>query len=274
MTKLARTQRLVAVSALVLALAASALAAPPLFPEPLHLTRVIEDPVTGDTSTVEEYCHGSSVVSISGDRTVIADYAKQTITTIDRAEGTYSVAKFEQLAAANTIARKSSEQSIEQSWAVRSIGARRDRGNAEYVEAQPKQAREVSKMEIGVDRGVRLTRDAAEVLAGAAYPRVSNDASELVLRASAPSREKIQPLSGGNAATADSYGLPVEQIVTFDFEGKRVTFSNRVTRIGREMPPVDKTTIPPGARLIPPAALEAQRALEEADTLPTSPTSH
>jgi hypothetical protein len=41
--------------------ATHAIAAEMLFPEPLHITREIADPISGSTVTVEEYCHGNRI---------------------------------------------------------------------------------------------------------------------------------------------------------------------------------------------------------------------
>src|SRR6478672_9484049 len=65
-----------AVSALAFLSFSAFAAAPALFPQPLHLTRAVDDP-SGKTTVVDEYCRGNTMVSISGDRTVIADYDKQ-----------------------------------------------------------------------------------------------------------------------------------------------------------------------------------------------------
>src|SRR5437667_6803753 len=81
-------------------LALPALAAGPLFPRPLQLTRVVDNPSGGEPTIIEEYYSGFRVVSVVGQRTVIADYEKQEILEIDRAASTYSVTSFEQLAQA------------------------------------------------------------------------------------------------------------------------------------------------------------------------------
>src|SRR5688572_20952221 len=69
-----------------------------LFPTNLHLTRQVEDPLSGKTVTIDEYCYGNRVVSVSGEKTVIADYDKQQITEINRKNGTYSVSRFDEVA--------------------------------------------------------------------------------------------------------------------------------------------------------------------------------
>src|SRR5256885_7970202 len=78
----------------------SAAGAAALFEQPLHVTRSIEEPLTGTTATIDEYYLGSRAVTVRGERTVIVDYDKREITEIGRANGTYPVTRFEQVAAA------------------------------------------------------------------------------------------------------------------------------------------------------------------------------
>lgn len=249
-------------------------AGPALFPQPLHLTRAVDDP-SGKTTVVDEYCRGNTIVSIAGDRTVIADYDKQTVTEIDRAKGTYSVTPFAELAKLAPPPPRSAKLADE-SFTVRSIGSRAAHANAEYFEAEAtSKATQIRKVETAVDRSVALSRDAAEVLAGAAYPRSRSDESEIVLRASAPgnSVRRVQTNAAGGAAV-QTYGLPVEQDVTYEFEGRTVVIKNRITKVGHEEPSPEWIAIPSGAHLVESAAIQARKALDEADRLPTSPAAH
>lgn len=246
-------------------------AGPALFPQPLHLTRAVDDP-GGKTTVVDEYCRGNTVVSIAGDRTVIADYDKQTLTEIDRAKNTYSVTPFAELAKLAPVPPRAAKN-VDEAFTSRSIGPRAAHAGAEYFEAEATTKRSaVRKMETGIDRSVALSRDAAEVLAGAAYPRSRSDESELLLRASAPAAaaHHAQTNAAGGAAT-QSYGLPVEQNVTYDFDGRTVVVRNRVTKIGHEEPLPALIAIPSGAQLVESAAIRARKALDEADRLPSSP---
>jgi len=83
----------------VLALAITAFpagAAELLFPKALHLTRRVHDSIGGATTVVEQYCYGNRVITVSGNVTTIADYDKSEITEINRADGTYSISRFDQ----------------------------------------------------------------------------------------------------------------------------------------------------------------------------------
>ncbi|HUP49909.1 MAG TPA: hypothetical protein VNA04_14070, partial [Thermoanaerobaculia bacterium] len=81
--------------------AAVALPAPAvLFPEPLHLVREIEDPISGTTVRIHEYCAGDRIVTVNGSLVVIADYGRQELTEVDRNAGTFSITSFADLARA------------------------------------------------------------------------------------------------------------------------------------------------------------------------------
>src|SRR5260370_36303965 len=97
---MARAATVVCTFAASLLAGAAALAAGPLFPTPLHITRQVHDSISGTTAGLDEYAYGNQLVSIRGMRTSIADYEKSRLTEIDRAEGTYSVTRFDALATA------------------------------------------------------------------------------------------------------------------------------------------------------------------------------
>src|SRR5881392_3584938 len=102
-------------------LAFGAFAGPVLFPQPMHLTRVVDNPLRGGgSSVIEEFYIANRVISVSGDRTVIADYERNEMTEIDRAEGTYSVTTFAALAdaAPKTMQRIATSESDER-WSIR-----------------------------------------------------------------------------------------------------------------------------------------------------------
>jgi len=264
------TRAACAVAALALFSLSALAAGATLFPQPLHLTRAVDDP-SGKTAVVDEYCRGNTIISISGDRTVIADYEKQTVTEIDRANGTYSVTPFAELAKIAPPPPRSAK-TADESFTYRTIGPRAAHAGADYYEAEAKIAgTPIRKVETAVDRSVTLSRDAAEVLAGAAYPRSRSDESEIVLRAAAPGAGVRRTQSDAAGAAASSYGLPVEQNVTYEFEGHTVVIRNRVTHVGHEAPMPSLIAIPSGARLVESPAIQARKALDEADRLPSSP---
>ncbi len=261
-------------------------AADALFPQPLHLTRRIEDPVSQQTSTVQEYCAGNRVITVSGDRVVIADYAKQELTEIDRAAGTYSVTSFADLAKATPLDPmrnvtavadaksaapeprwKSTPLGVKSSAAGRSVDAyeiRFDRAGGDTV-----------KIEIGVDRNVRLSREAAAVLLGASFPNPHHDEHDAILDAarSAPVKTGNRLVTTNAANTAD-YGLPVEQVTSFEAGAARLVLKNTIVDVRNELPPADLLIIPPGATRVESHAVRLARELRELDELPSQKKSH
>lgn len=267
----------------LLALCVSALclnAAPArvLFPRNLHLTRQIQDPLSKKTVTIDEYCSGNRVVSVSGDKTVIADYDRQEITEIDRRAGTYSISRFDEVASAS--AEPSTEQALTASatatkhdrWkatprGVRSSAAGRSLEQFEFAE----EGENGRKVEVGIDRSVELTRDAVEVLIGAAYPNPRREEHEPLLRAAGVREPSRITATAAEGTTGQAYGLPVTQAFTYSDSGAEVTFRTTVTRVGSEVPPAEMLIVPPAATRVESTAAAVRRQLRELDH-PTSST--
>ena len=268
----------------LLALNASAwcvIAAPPraLFPNNLHLTRQVQDPLSGTAVTIEEYCSGNRMVAVSGDRTVVVDYDKQEITEIDRRAGTYSVSRFSDIAglAAESGGATSRRQSAaattgpaaRERWKVTPQGVRGAAGRSveqfEFVDDGELRR----KVDVGVDRSVPLTREAVEVLIGAAYPNTPREEHEPVLRAAAARTEgRGLAATDADAAAAEdkpTYGLPVTQAFTFSDSGTELTFRSTITRVGAETAPAEALLIPPGAKRVESPASAVRRQLRELD---------
>jgi hypothetical protein len=258
--------------------ASSVTAAPPrvLFPKNLHLTRQVQEPLSGTTTTFEEYCSGNRVVSVSGDKTVIADYDRQEITEIDRHAGTYSVSRFDEVA--NVGAEGGSKLTAESARGISSEGVKRDRWTAtprgvrgaagrsvdqfEFAEA----GQDGRKVEVGIDRGVVLSEEAVEVLIGAAYPNPRRDEHEPLLRAAGSRDATRVTTNSAEAAPQDAaYGLPVTQAFTYTDSGSSVTFRTTVTRVGAEAPPAEVLMIPPDAKRVESHAASVRRQLRELD---------
>ncbi|HEX6088023.1 MAG TPA: hypothetical protein VF266_26070 [Thermoanaerobaculia bacterium] len=192
-----------------------------LFPAPLHLTREVTDPIGGSKTVIEEYCHGNRVVSVSGSRTAIAEYDKGTVTTIDFAAGTYSIATFDELAKA---------------WRTPRAAA-------------------APAMRVTPDRRHTISREAAEVLLGIAYPAAS--APEQVL--SSLKSPRIATHAGG---APTEYALPLEQVIDL---GEGLELRNTVVRVGTELAPAEALAIPPDARRVEASPLALQRIAAELD---------
>ena len=243
----------------------------PLFPEPLHVSRTVEDPLMNGPVTIEEYYFGNRVVSVLGQKVVIADYDRGDMTEIDRQAGTYSVTTFEQLAALNAIGAQKQATATEEQLELQVAQRRSDSRASESYEAKPKKPHgNLKKLEIGVDRNVKLSRDAVEVMVGAAYPRVRSLETDFFLRGASPSPTGpvARTQSAGGRGVAD-HSLPVDQIVSFDFDGQEIVVRNRIVRVQREAPPADAIAIPPGARLVESNAVTAARTIQDIEPTPT-----
>ena len=232
----------------IVAIAVSVSAAEVLFPAPLHLTRELTDPISGTTSVIEEYCHGNRVVAVSGPRTSIAEYDKGLLTVIDFENGTYSVTKFEELAKAwergGPGRREEIALTAEPEWRV------------EQREARVVASRAGETIRIRPDRHVKLSRAAAEVLAGLAWPNRPQASASVVLNA----------LKDGEKS---DYALPLEQIREQNLDGDTVTLRSVIVRVGSEFAPAEVQTVPAGAKLIEAKDVAARRLLDELDRLPS-----
>jgi hypothetical protein len=231
-------------------IALSALAAEPLFPAPLHLTRSITDPFTGRTTVVEEYFLGDRSVAIRGHLTTIADHARGELTQIDRRSGTYSITPFAQFAAA-ALTPGDKKATVTVARRGREVVAER---TVDVVEGDFGDRRVV----IAGDREIRVSRQALEVLLGAAWPNQPNPELELILAA----KEKT-----ASGPATDTFPLPLRQTVTYDIAGETLEIRSEVVRVGSELAPPESTSIPPGARRIESKAVTRSRTLEELDSL-------
>lgn len=257
-----------------------------LFPKPLHLVRTIEDPLARATSTVHEYCVGNQVITVNGSRVAVADYDKQQLTEIDREAGTYSVTPFEELAKANAKLNPRKRAAVSsdsaragavpgtETWKSTQIGTRTAASgrSLDAWELVRGDAGAKTTIEVGIDRRVALSRDAMEVLVGASYPNVRREEHDALLRALGGPQEvtRRQPVTNSaSAAVPDAqYGLPMEQVLTFESQGERIAVRNTVRDVKEELPPPELLIIPPGSKLVESHTSQLMRELREADELP------
>jgi hypothetical protein len=249
-----------------------------LFPKNLHLTRQVQEPLSGKTVTFEEYCYGNRVVSVSGDKTVIADYGKQEITEIDRHAGTYSISRFDEVASAGAAA-EGTLTAESQHGGLAAEGLKRDRWTATPRGVRGAAGRSVEqfefaeagengrKVEVGIDRSVALSEEAVEVLIGAAYPNPRRDEHEPLLRAAGvrDTATRTMAANADGAAQEPAYGLPVTQSFTYSDSGSAVTFRTTITRIGAEGPPPELLIIPPASTRVESHAAAVRRQLRDLD---------
>ena len=237
----------------VVLVASPALAAPPLFPTPLHLVRRVEDGATKRAESVDEYCYGNRIVTVRGARVIIADYAAQQLTEIDRQARTYSIARFDEIAKHMAAAPRAATPK------VTAVGMRA--GVDAYEIAQG-----AAKIEIGINRAVGLSRDAVEALIGAAYPNSHRPEHDAMLDAAGGGGRGGRVSAQG--AEAPQYGLPAEQTITYSFEGSSVTFKTSIVRVDAEMVPAELLLIPPGATLVESRHTRIDRELHDIESLP------
>ena len=246
-------------AAIVLVSALSAFAADALFPQPLHIVRRVEDPVSGTTATLHEYCAGDQVVTVNGAHVVIADYAKHQLIEIDRNAGTYSITRFDELAKTND--RKASERKEWKTTALGMKSARSGRSADSFELSSDKMT-----LEVGVDRLTHLSRAAVEVLIGASYPSARREEHEAILRAAGNARGGgDRRLVANSADAAGDYALPIEQTLTIEEGGEKLTVHNSVVEVRNELAPDDVRLIPPGARLVESRVTRLARELRDLD---------
>lgn len=252
-----------------------------LFPQPMHIVRRVDDPISRAETTLHEYCSGNRVVSVSGNRVAIADYDRQQLTEIDRAAGTYSITRFDEIAKANKEQRGRSGVSVQASqagtttdeWTSTSLGPKTSRsGRAVETHAFSRGTGDAKRsVEVGIDRRVALSRDAVEVLVGAAYPNERTPEHDVVMRAAGGMRGVVRANATGSAAQEAEFALPTEQTMSFEIAGQTITVKNSIVSVTAEAPPDDVMQIPPGAKQVESRITRLVRELRELDELPGTP---
>ena len=240
-----------------------ATAAELLFPEPLHLTREIQDPISGLTTVIEEYCLGNRIAAVAGARTTIVDYERGEVTTIDRASGTFTIESFETLAKAS-FPEQSAKKSVPWNITVVAPGSTSGGRVTDRFVATRQGEGELAQIELALDRDVRVTRAGLEVLLGSAFPTSSAPALEIIDAVVGTGAVRVQSNMTGNSVR---HPLPIEQRTTYAAGGETLVFSNRVVRVGSELAPSDLVAIPAGARRVESFTSARARMLRELDSL-------
>ena len=244
----------------------------PLFPTPLHLVRRVEDPIANSSTEVDEYCTGNKIITVHGAKTAIVDYERQELLEIDRAASTYSVASFDEIAAARSIADRSTPRRSKigsaaagESWKTTPLGAKLTASgrSADSFEI----ATSSVKVEVAVDRQVSLSRAALDAISGASYPNKHTDQQEAVARACARTDDVHAQVAGGG-----SYGLPLDQSITVDADPKtHLTIRNVIVRVSNDLPPPEMLAIPAGAALVESRPARMVKQLKELEQAPKTP---
>lgn len=156
----------------------SAFATEALFPTPLHVVRRIEDPLARSTVTLDQFCYGNRIVTVTASRVAIEDFGEQTLTEIDHARMTYSITKFDDIAKAQ----------------------------------RPSPKESATKHNVQVNHSVTLSRDALEALIGAAFPnRRTKQHDDVVVAARSARGGRIVAQSA-----AETFGLPNDESITYE----------------------------------------------------------
>lgn len=276
------SQRLVA--AFIAVTVAVSLHAAALFPKPIHFVRKVDDSISAKSTTIDEYCAGNRIVTVSGARVTIADYEKQELTEIDHAAGTYSITRFDEVAKARKGAGSSARAASAPSavpegakWRSTPLGVKGSPSgrSLETVEMTREANNLKEKVEIGVDRQVALSRDAVEALIGASYPNTRSEVHDLLLGAAAPQRggsgrANVASVPSTSDAS-DVYGLPSEQTMTFDVDGNHVTTHTAILSVAYDSVPPEALNIDPGAKRVESNLTRVNKELQSLDQLPSAP---
>jgi hypothetical protein len=240
-----------------------------LFPKPLHMVKRIDDPFARSVKNVEQYCYGNRIVTVAGDRITILDYDAQTLTEIDHARGTYSITRFDEIANAQP---KSAAQKTTGPAKVTPSGSKSSTGGRSVDSFDVDLPR--TKVTVGVDRSVSLSRAAVEALIGSSYPNAHRPEHEAILGVAAPATKGRQIIAASTTKSADDtsgYGLPSEQTITVESEGGPVTLRTSVLRFDADLPPQSAMLIEPGAKRVESPVVRFAREMKEADTIPVAP---
>jgi hypothetical protein len=254
---------------LLLAVALPSSGATALFPKPLHLVKRIDDPFARSLKNVEQYCYGNRIVTVAGDKVTILDYDAQTLTEIDHAKGTYSITRFDEIANAQP---KGAIQKASAPPKVTAAGLKSSGGGRSVDSFDVELPR--TKVTVGVDRSVSLTRAAVEALIGSSYPNAHRPEHEAIIGVTAPvdkSRQISAMSTGKTVGDSGGYGLPSEQTITIDADGGAVTLRTSVLRFDADLPPQSAMLIDPGAKRVESPIVRFAREMKEADTIPVAP---
>lgn len=226
---------------LSLSVALSVHAAAPLFPRPLHIVRLVEDPIAQTSATLDEYCAGNRIVTVSGSKVVITDFETKQLTEIDHARATWSVTRFDDIAAA----RRSNARAVQSApaWKSTPLGLRGALDRFEFADGK-------RRVEVGIDRRVTLSREAVEALIGASYPNPHSDENDAILR---------------SAERNGVYGLPSDTLITVAAGDLTLTLHSSIVRTGEESVPPDALVIAPGTTRVDSKLVRAARELQALD---------
>lgn len=242
-------------------------AEPLLFPAPLHLTRQIEDPFASSPVVIDEYCSGNRIVAVRGDRVAITDYAKGEVVEIDRIANTFSRTPFEVIA--RTRAANAARHPKNGEWvAVPAPGRTIASTAAEAFTIRAPEGSGVRTIEVAVDPQRRVSREAFDVLTGAAFPNSPRAGHDAIVRVA--SRNRLQPTT---VQSDDTRSLLLEERITFESGGETIVTRNAIVAIDSAVAPEHLLAPLPGAKEVESPIVAREKLLRELDQLPSAPAS-
>lgn len=252
----------IAAIAAPLVFATAALAGDVLFPAPLHIARQVDDPLAPGPLLLDEYYAGNRAVAVRGDRVSIADYAKGELLEIDRAANTFSRTPFSRIATA----RASAAVQPAGRWETLRGARNRVAGvDSESVILRATDESAIRAIEITFHPGRRISRDAFDVITGAAFPNGPRREHDAIARAAAGSRLEAQ---SSQPATLQ---LPLEEVITYAAAGETLVVRNAVIAVDGALAPEHLLAPMPGAKEVESPIVVRQKLLEELDRLPNAP---
>ena len=251
---------------LFLAVGSTLAAGEVLFPTPLHVVRRVEDPISKTSIELDEYYTGNKVISVRNQKSVIVDYERQEMLEIDRANGTYSVARFDEIAKSKAGShpqpkRPPAATQFQSRWRTTALGTGSSPGGTPVDSfAIIDDAEQSVRIEVGVDRRITLNREAFDVVLGVAYPNTPPPHHESLARVCE------NPAATITAAVETRYGLPVEQSISYKApDSQLLTLKTAILRLTNDLPPPEALAIPAGAKLVESRAALLLRLTREYD---------
>lgn len=235
-----------------------------IFSKPLHIKRIVEDPISKSSTTIDEYASGNSVVSVIGERTAIFDYAAAKITVIDRSRGTFSVSTFEEYAAAQPQSKLSAKSKVASDgrWEVRELSPSTHAGRVTDVRAAHEKGPGASRVvTVATARDIELSADGFDALMGTRYPGTASEEADVV-------RLLATRTAAASGKTLAQYALPLSTSITYGEKSEDITFRNSVIHVDAERIPPHLLLIPPGATRVASPFESAERKLDDLNRLP------
>ena len=197
--------------ALALSLPVQAQAEAP-FARPLHIQRIVHDPISQTTSAIDEYYVGHQVVAVRGNRVVIVDHHKRTITEIDRERSSWS------------------ESALSPKTPPRRVPELRERRlDADGTIHLQLADHDIAAISVDVDRSVPLTRAAVGLLV--------NEAGS--------SRDTFVTQAAGT--NGEGWFLPTRIERRFVVAGEEIWAVEELRFVAWEAPPAELLRLPQGA---------------------------